>query len=404
MRISTSTIYNNNISTMNTLQAQIAQTQQQISTGRRILNPADDPAAAAQAVQVALGDAANTQYADNRTAAINTLSLSEGILQNVTTLLQDVRLAALDAGKGQLPDSSRRSQALDLQGRLDELIGLANSMDGSGNYLFSGAQGKVKPFVSTVAGVNYQGDDMQRKVQASAARQIASTDTGADIFMRIRNGNGVFHATRDAGNTGDATITQGTLVDASLYNGESYRVVFTSATTYDINDTTAGLPGTAVVSGASYVDGQAITVNGIQFEIKGTPANGDIFDIAPSANQSLFTTIQDFIDVLNASIPSTNAMASAAYRQGLSEAISAIDQGLNSVLGVRATMGARLNELDALQITGEDLGLQYKQTLSKLQDTDYNKAISELTMQNLMLQASQQSFAKVSQLSLFNYI
>lgn len=404
MRISTSTIYNDNISTMNTLQAQIAHTQQQVSTGRRILNPADDPSAAAQAVEVSLSDAANTQYADNRTAAINTLSLSEGILQSVTSLLQDVRLVALDAGKGQLPDSSRRAMAQDLQGRLDELLGLANSTDGNGSYLFSGAQGRVKPFVSTVAGVNYQGDQVQRKVQASAARQIATTDNGSEIFMRIRNGNGVFHATRDAANTGNATITQGTLLDASLYNGESYQVVFTSATTYDINDVTAGLPGTPVVSGATYVDSQAISVNGIQFEIKGTPANADVFDITPSSNQSLFTTLQDFIDTLNASVPSTNAMASAAYRQGLNETIGAIDQGLNSVLGVRATMGARLNELDALQLTGEDMGLQYKKTLSSLQDTDYNKAISELSMQNLMLQASQQSFAKVSQLSLFNYI
>ena len=404
MRISTSTLYTDNIATMNTLQAQIATTQQQISTGRRILNPADDPSAAARAVEVAQSDASNTQYADNRTAAINTLSLSEGIMQSVTSLLQDVRIVALDAGNSLLTDSSRKALASDLQGRLDELLGLANSTDGKGNYLFSGAQGKVKPFVDTVAGVTYQGDDMQRKVQASAARQISTTDAGSDIFMRIRNGNGVFHATRDAANTGDATITQGTLLDASLYNGESYRVVFTSATTYDINDVTAGLPGTAVVSGATYADGQAISVNGIQFEIKGTPANGDIFDITPSANQSAFTTIQNLIDTLNASIPSTNAMTSAAYRQGLNEAMASIDQGLNSVLGVRATMGSRLNELDALQITGDELGLQFKQTLSKLQDTDYNKAISELSMQNLMLQASQQSFAKVSQLSLFNYI
>ncbi|MBU0622659.1 MAG: flagellar hook-associated protein FlgL [Gammaproteobacteria bacterium] len=403
MRISTSTIYSDNISTMNTLQAQIAQTQQQISTGRRILNPADDPSAAARAVEIGQSEAMNTQYADNRTSAINTLSLSEGILQNVTSLLQDARLVALDAGNGLLTDSSRKSMAQDLQGRLNELLGLANSTDGKGSYLFSGAQGKVKPFVDTVAGVTYQGDDMQRKVQASAARQISSTDAGSDIFMRIRNGNGVFHAERDAANTGNAIITQGSLVDSSLYNGESYRVVFTSATTYDINDVTAGLPGTNVTSG-TYADGQAITVNGIQFEIKGTPANGDIFDITPSANQSLFTTLDNLIATLNGSIPSTNAMNSAAYRQGLNEALASLDQGLNSVLGVRATMGSRLNELDALQITGDELGLQFKQTLSKLQDTDYNKAISELTMQNLMLQASQQSFAKVSQMSLFNYI
>ena len=70
----------------------------------------------------------------------------------------------------------------------------------------------------------------------------------------------------------------------------------------------------------------------------------------------------------------------------------------------RATTGARLRELDALQSTGEDLGLQYKQTLSKIQDTDFLQAISTLNQQQLTLQAAQQSFAKISQLSLFDFL
>jgi flagellar hook-associated protein 3 FlgL len=81
-----------------------------------------------------------------------------------------------------------------------------------------------------------------------------------------------------------------------------------------------------------------------------------------------------------------------------------LDQDLNAALAVRATMGSRLNELDALQATGDQLGLQFKQTLSKIQDTDYNKAITDLTQQQLILQVAQQSFAQVSKLSLFNYL
>jgi flagellar hook-associated protein 3 FlgL len=402
MRISTSSLYSDNINTLNTLQTQLAQTQQQIATGRRILNPADDPAAAARATELTQSDSANTQYGTNRTAAINTLSLAEGVMQSVTTLLQDARVIALDAGNGILSDSSRKSLATELQGRLQELLGLANNTDGEGNYLFSGSQGSVQPFVSTATGVAYQGDDVQRKVQAAASRQINTTDSGADIFMRIRNGNGQFQAAIGAGNTGTGSITQGTVTNTALYNNQSYQIVFTSATTYDINDVTAGPP--VLVTSGTYVSGQTISFNGVQVAIQGAPANTDTFNITPSTNQSLFTTLSNLITTLNNSVPSTNAMNSAAYRQGLNDAYGALDQGLSNVLNFRATMGSRLRELDALQVTGEEVGLQLKQTLSKVQDTDYNKAISELNLEQTTLQAAQQSFAKISKMSLFDYL
>jgi flagellar hook-associated protein 3 FlgL len=182
--------------------------------------------------------------------------------------------------------------------------------------------------------------------------------------------------------------------------------VAAGVTTYSINDTTSGAPVALVppVTNVPYVSGQAISFNGIQFDIKGTPAAGDTFNVSPSSNQSIFDTLSKFITTLNAPIPAGNPAALAAYQQGLNAAISSLDHSLNNVLGVRATIGARLNELDALNVTGDSLGLQYKQTLSKIQDTDYTKAISDLTQQNMNLQAAQKSFAQVSGLSLFNYL
>lgn len=67
-------------------------------------------------------------------------------------------------------------------------------------------------------------------------------------------------------------------------------------------------------------------------------------------------------------------------------------------------MGTRLNELDALQNAGESMGVQYKETLSQLQDVDFNKAISDLNQQKTSLEAAQKSFMAVSGLSLFNYM
>ncbi len=405
MRISTSQIYSANIRSLNTLQVQIAHTTLQMSTGQRILSPADDPVGAARATELTQSAATNTQYATNRTAAINTLSLSQGVLESVTYLLQDVQETALTAGNGSISDTSRQALATDVQSRLQDLLGLANSTDGMGNFLYSGAQGNVKPFAETAGGVVFQGDDVQRKVQVASSRQISSTDSGADIFVRIRNGNGTFQTAPAAGNTGSGIISQGAVTNPALYTGDNYQVAFTvaGATTFTVTDVTTGLP-VAGMSNVPYVSGQAISFDGIQFDIEGTPANGDTFTVAPSSNQSIFDTLTQLVATLSMALPPGDAAAAAAYSQGLNKAYAALNQDLNAVLGVRATTGARLNELDALQATGDQFGLQFQKTLSSIQDTDYNKAITDLTQQKLVLQAAQQSFALVSKLTLFNYI
>jgi flagellar hook-associated protein 3 FlgL len=477
MRISTSTIYSANVTNMNNLEVQIAQTQQQISTGNRIQSPADDPTGAARIIELNQANSVVTQYDTNNTAAQNTLSLSENILQSVTTLLQSVKTTVVNAGNGTLTSTDRQSLATKLQGDFQELLGLANSTDGTGNYLFSGSKGNTLPFVDTAAGVVYQGDDLQRNMQVSPTRQVASTDVGSDIFMRIRNGNGTFaafpataamtldtNASIDAAGTtvtvastnalvpgmpisgagfpagttvlavtgpttftttqaavpagttgqtvqfggaitGTGVISAGVVTNPALYNGNNYQLTFRvvgGATTYTVTDVTNPAAPVAVAgqTNVAYTSGNAINFNGIQVQISGIPANGDVFSVSPSTNQGIFSTLASVINTLR----SSSAVGNQALNQSVSDTLANIDQGLNKILTVRASMGSRLNELSALQVSNSQQGLQYKQTLTTIQGTDYNKAISDLTQQRMYLQAAQQSFASISKLSLFNYM
>jgi len=400
MRISTTTLFTEGVTAMQQMQSNLARTNLQIATGQRMLSPADDPAGAARAIELNQSNASNTQFASNRNTAINTLALEEGILSSVTSVLQDIRDLALEAVGQAQSTTSLKGLATSLRGRMEEMMGLANSTDGIGNYLFSGGQGKVKPFVATASGASYQGDDVQRLIQVAPSRQMAATDSGGDIFMRIRNGNGTFQTAAGTANTGSGTIDQGQPLSIP-FNGNSYRVTFTSATTFDVLNVTTG---TSVSSGNAYVSGQAISFDGIQFEIKGAPASGDTFDVAPSSNQSVFDTMSQLLATLEAPPLAGDAAANAKFQQGLQQANGELKQSLDNVLATRATVGGRLRELDSLQATGEELGLQYAQSLSKIQDTDYIQAVTDLNRQQLALEASQQSFARVSQLSLFNYL
>jgi len=396
MRISSNTMYDSNVAAMSQQQTRMLQTQQQVSTGRRFLTPADDPVASAQALSLSQSSAVNAQYSANRGAARHTLSLTESSLQSVTSLLQDVRETAISAGNGAMGTNDRQMIASALSGRLQALIGLANSTDGIGNYLFAGFQSKTQPFIDTPAGVTYMGDDGQRLIQVNASRQMPSSDSGADLFMRIKNGNGTFVVQSGGANLGTAIATPGNVVDGTLLTGNNYEVAFfddgNGGLTYNVTDLTTGA---APLSGVPFVAGQAISFDGMQFSINGAPAIGDTFSVSPSSNESIFKTMSDLIANLTNPAP--------GFGGRLASSISQVDRALESVLSSRSSVGVRLNELDALQVSGDDLGVQYQQSLSVLQDVDYTKALSDLSQQQVYLQAAQKSFAKVIGLSLFDY-
>lgn len=400
MRISSGNVFDTNVSMLNQQQASLLHTNQQVASGRRMLTPADDPAASANALLVSQAEGTNAQFTVNRDAAKSATGMAEAVLQSVTTLLQDVKTKAVQAGNGALSASDRSSIAGELQGRLEQLVALANSTDGTGNYLFSGFQGKTIPFVNTSLGVQYMADDGQRMVQVSSSRKMATSDSGADIFMRIKNGNGVFVTEANPNNMGAASIGQGSVTDSALLTGTTYKLTFTSPSTYDVSDEA----GNVLSINNGYTSGEALSLPGMQFSIIGSPVTGDTFTVAPSSNESLFKTLGDLIAALNTSNPAGEAVTSAQLTSSLSKAMSGIDRGLDNVLTVRASLGARMNELDSLQATGEDLSLQYKQTLSTLQDLDYNKAISDLNRQTTSLTAAQKSFKQIADLSMFNYM
>ncbi len=194
MRVSSNTSYELGIAALNRQQTAQVKTLDQISSGRRILTPSENPAGYVRALEVSQADAANTQYASNRQYAMGNFSILEGALSEVTNLLQNVQELTVHAGNGTLDDGSRRAIAAELRGNFDELLGLANRTDGNGHYLFSGFQGSTKPFVDAGSGVQYFGDEGLRMTQASTSRQLAVSESGKEVFERIPASGGGYQS------------------------------------------------------------------------------------------------------------------------------------------------------------------------------------------------------------------
>lgn len=404
MRISTSMVFDAGIASMQQQSAGLLRTQQQVASGKRVLTPADDPIAASQALVTQQSQAVNDGYLGNQKSAAEALGLSENTLVSTGDLIASVRTLVVQAGNAGLSQSDRQSIATNLRARFDTLLGLANGADAAGQYLFSGYMGDTKPFSGSVetaaAGeIAYAGDDGQRLQQVSASRQLAVSDSGRDIFMRIRSGNGTFATAATATNSGTGLIDAGSVTGSFV--SDTYTISFAPAGS-GLNYTVTGATSGVVATGA-YVGGQAIAFNGASVTISGTPAATDTFTVAPSTSQSLFKTLANAITALE-SASTTSAAGNTALSNNLGAALTNLDQAHDNVLRVRAAIGSRMNEIDALGSAGEDLNLQYQQTLSRLQDLDYAAAISRLTQQQMNLEAAQKSFERVSGLSLFNYL
>lgn len=403
LRISTNTIYESGAARISELQVGLNRTQQQIASGRRVLTPADDPIGSARALIISQADAVNDQYAVNRGNARNTLSLAEGVLGEVTTTLQNVKTLIVSAGSGVLTDVERGYIANELQGNLDQILALANSKDGTENFLFSGFNSSVAPYTKTQGGAAYNGDQGQRFLQVDTARQLPLTQPGPAVFENIRTSAGQFNVVANPSNNGQAVVTAN-INAATVANltGNNYEVNFdATGSNFTVTNRTTG---TVVVPSTVYTNPQALTFDGIDLTITNTPGPpgpNARFSIQPG-NQSIFETLTDLINVLRT--PANNAAAKLDLTAGLNQANNNLDKSLSNVLTARTNLGTSLKEIDALDTAGEGTGINYKQELSELQGIDYAKAITELNQQQTTLQAAQQSFARTTSLSLFNYI
>ncbi len=410
MRISTSQIYESGTSQLGTLQSQMAKTQMQLSTNRRMLSAADDPVASARALEVTQSQSVNTQFAANRTNARNALSMEEIALSSTGDLIKDVQELVVRAGNGAMNDSDRNTFATELEGRLQDLMGIANTADGQGGYLFGGYKSTNVPFMRTAAGADYNGDQGQRQLQVASSRQVAMSDSGSAVFENNMTGNGTFTTRVADTNSGAATVSAGAVTDQSKLTNHKYEIKFVTASTpsglaYTVTDTTLGttvLPVAPSVTPLPYDSGKQIAFDGVALEVKGAANSGDVVTIEPSTKQSLFTTLTDLLQTLKT--PAAGAVGQAKLTNGLTEAHENLDKAFDNVLGVRASLGARMKELDYLDTAGDDLDIQYTTTLSGLQDLDLVKAISLFSQQELTLQAAQKTFKQMSGLSLFNYI
>ncbi len=396
MRVSTLGAFQNGLGLMQRLQSALDHTQRQISSGRRILTPSDDPVASARAIGIRESIARLDQFDRNANIATNRLAQEEVALQSANDVLQRVRELALQANNGTQSNESRAQIAVEMDELLDQLVQVANQKDGSGAFLFSGNLLDTQPVSRGALGFVYNGDQGQRFIQIGEGRQVADGDSGADVFFSIKDGNGTFRGSPVAGNTGSGVLGGNSLVDPSAWVPDQYTVTFTAPNVYEVRDSSA-----ALVSTGPFAPGDTISFRGIEFSVDGQPDTGDEFQIEPSGNADVFTSVAQLVAAVRTTV--SDDASRAELTNGINASLQNIDQAIGRILDVRTQVGSRLSAIEGQVDSNGAQVLNYRETLAGLEDLDYAEALSQLSMQATTLEAAQQSFIRTQSLSLFNY-
>ncbi len=415
MRISTSQIFTSGLNGILDGQAKTFALQNQISSGKRVASPGDDPVAASRIGAVNNQLAVLEQYQKNADVAESRLQLEEDTLATIKNSLDRVRELAIQAGDGALAQTERQGIAVEIEQRIDQLLGLVNTRDINNQYLFAGFQSRTIPFEATSGGgYSFAGDEGQLFIQISESLDVAVSDSGKGIFVDVDEPLN-FSAVANAGNTGAAVVNNQAVTSQAefeAFHPEGATVTFSVAagvTSYTVRQVSSGtvLDGGDPVQpllNIPYVQGEPIEFNGVHLNISGAPDNGDTIDVSsdPAGKLDMLSMVQRLqqeLETLGDS-PADNLR----QEELIADTLIGIDNVLSKVSGTQAEIGARLNSIDGVRDLLADRELISRDVLSRLEDLDYAEALSNLTQQSFILEASQQTFVRVSNLNLFNFL
>jgi flagellar hook-associated protein 3 FlgL len=417
MKISTSEFLTGSVNELLTLQANVNQLNREIATGETLLSASDDPGGASQVIGLANQIGTLNYDAANGQSATQTLQNGVSALGQVTNLLVQLRQTASAAANGSTTPSQRQSDIGSAQALLQQLTQLGNTQGTNGEYLFAGSKSNAPAFSTQPNGqVVFNGDASTNEAQIAPSLSVASTVSGQNVFMDVPAGTDGVAVTANPGNTGTAyALTQGVTnlsqVTAASLADTQYDISFSgggSSLAYQITSG-HGTPGTAgyiasshVIASGGYTAGSDLVFGGIQVQVSGTPAAGDSFAVQPGATTSLFQTVQNLVSAL--AMPQSTGTQTALAQQALQNVLANINSAQTSVLSAQATLGTGLAEIQSVQTQTSSQSANATTEISDLQSANLPQVLANYSEGVTALQAAQLSFAKVQNLTLFQYL
>ena len=298
MRISTGQIQQTMLGSLQSNYSQYGRLQMQMSSGKEILQPSDDPIGSVALLGLKKEQKSLTQYQDNISQVKTQLSQDEVLIGSMTEMLLRVQDLTQTAANGTNGTAELKAFAVELRQIQQGLVDVANTKDENGSYLFAGTQVDKKPVEKDASGnYIYQGDTLSRDVAVAHGVTISANDNASDLFFSSGN---------------------------------------------------------------------------------------------------FFQQFDTFISALETATGPVSTEANTMLAQ--------LTTTQSNVSSVRSSIGARTNTLDQLDSSHADMKQFSEEVSNEIESLDYSAAATKMSDVLLALQVTQQSFGKVNNLSLFNYI
>ncbi|MDR6983913.1 flagellar hook-associated protein 3 FlgL [Rheinheimera pacifica] len=410
MRLSFNMKFNAGLDGILNTQQKMNRAQDQLTKQTRILTPADDPAASAKVLGLDQNLQQVAQFQNNSVLLKNNLALEETVLTNMRTSIDRARVLAVASGNGAYTDDDKKAVAQELRNIQVELLDLMNTRNAEGGYIFSGYQDKKQSYsLNNATGIyEFQGDDGKKALQISPTIALAGNDSGKFVFENVDARFKTTPAVINAGGASNATVSVTDQSQFDAYYKQNYdsltpanndfSVVLTAPSTYEIlRNGTALVPP---VTGAFTPDAP-IQFNGLTITVSGAAAvPGQVdFSLQVPEKKNILTTIGEFITALE-----DPSLSRFEFGEAISDTLTQVTSAASNIDSFLSSIGGRVNVLDSVFGTNEDLTINNKAYRADLSEVDYAAALTEITKQEIALQAISSTFVKVSGVSLFDYV
>lgn len=282
MRISTTQFYESTAANYQRSYSNVSKTSEEVSSGIKLNTASDDPVGAARVLQLAQQNSMLTQYESNIGIINTSVVNSETALTSIVDTMQAAREVIVSSGNGAYTDADRLAKAGELKQYQSQILGLMNSQDSNGQYIFGGSKSSAPPYTANADGsYSYNGDQTSINLAVGDGLVLASNITGFEAFEQAVNTTRTSStllppaATPNAPvvDDGKVGLTGGLVKSTAAYNanyqaGEPYTLSFLSGTQFKITDATGADVTTEAssagkFSSSSFAD-QTFTFRGVE--------------------------------------------------------------------------------------------------------------------------------------------
>jgi flagellar hook-associated protein 3 len=402
MRITQSTIYQNIQQNLSTITEQLNNVSEQISSSKRINKPSDDPIGITHSLNIKEVLSQISQYGTNINHGQSWLQATESALQSVQGLITQAKTLATQMATGTYHASDRANAAQEAQNILEQLVQIGNTQV-DGRYIFSGDKDQTPAY-----DLNFTIHQPVAGSGNSAAYTGTATSSGnytgeysrryiVEIVAGGAVGTATYQVSEDGGTTwGNTFTTTSNSSGSAVYDDvhstdQGVRISFSNSGTL-----TGGIGGDRFTVDVSQYNGDQDNMNiliGPSAQLKMNVTGDTAFGQAGDTANNLF----DMLAGLKNSLQNNDIPGVQAALQQLGNAV------VNNTSSL-ADVGSRLDRINVNKNMLSDLESNNTSRLSGIEDLDITQATLDLNSKQMIFQAALYSAAKVTGLSLLNYL